>query len=275
MRYLPKDDAPFADSIWDAIEKTVLGTAQSQLAGRKLLEMTGPVGLGVRVLENAEATVDTAVSHGSAEASLSAAQAHPIPLLRASFSVSVRDVAAAQERGVHLELRGAVDAALAVARLEEQLVFEGDKKLGLPGLLNASGVGKSKVGDWSKVGQAADDFIAAVNVLDAAGFPGPYAAALAPPLYNSLLLRYQQGQLTQLQHAEQIITAGIVKAPMLKSGGVVLAAGREFATLVVGQDMMVGFVGPAGMEYEFVVCESLAPRVLVPQAVCVLQPSAK
>jgi len=271
MRYLPREDAPFSDLVWGMIDKAVIGAARSQLAGRRLLEITGPLGLGVRSVEQGERAVGGEVTFGSAKAALSAANAQPIPLLHAEFAIPIRDVAAAEERGVQLELRQAVDAAVAAAHLEDSLIFEGHKELGIPGLLNVPGAAGSKVGDWGNVGQAAEDLIAAVNKLDAAGFPGPYAAALAPALYNALFLLYPQGNLTQLDHVRQFITAGLAKAPTLKSGGVVIAAGRQFATIVMGQDMTAAFVGPAAEQYEFAILESLAPRVILPQAVCVLQ----
>jgi len=52
---------------------------------------------------------------------------------------------------------------------------------------------------------------------------------------------------------------------------VLIASGRQFATIVLGQDLAPGFVGPAGRSYEFTVSESLALRLLVPEAVCVLK----
>ncbi len=271
MRYLPREDAPFSDDVWEMIDSTVLGAAKSQLAGRRLLDITGPYGLGLRAIEQGEEDTGLEITRGEAAATLAAGRTHPIPLLQSAFTIPIRDIAAAEERGIPLELGQAAGAGAATAQLEDTLIFHGSKQLGIHGVLGTPGVSKAKAGDWHNVGQAADDLIAAVDALDAAGFPGPYAAALAPNLYNALLLRYPQGNMTQLEHAKQIITAGLVKAPILKSGGVVLAAGRQFATIVVGQDMMVGFVGPGGPHYEFVVTESLAPRITVPEAICLLE----
>jgi uncharacterized linocin/CFP29 family protein len=47
--------------------------------------------------------------------------------------------------------------------------------------------------------------------------------------------------------------------------------GSPSAHIVLGQDLMTGFVGPAGDEYEFSVTETLALWVKQPQAVCVLK----
>jgi hypothetical protein len=40
---------------------------------------------------------------------------------------------------------------------------------------------------------------------------------------------------------------------------------------VLGQDMMIGFIGPSGGELEFSISESLALRVRQPKSICVLE----
>jgi uncharacterized linocin/CFP29 family protein len=253
------------------IDEAALGAAKSQLAGRRLLEISGPYGFGYRAVDATERPAGGEVKRGEATAVLSSAQLQPVPMLSAGFTVAMRDIAAAEEHGVRLELKSAVEAAIATAHLEDKLIFEGNTGLGIAGLMTVAGAAKVKLGNWGDVGKAADDLIAAVNALDAAGFPGPYTAALAPSLYNALFLRYPQSDMLQMEHAREIITGGMVKAATLKSGGVVMQAGKHVATIMVGQDMTVAYVGPSGTSYEFVVVESLAPRVFIPEAVCVLE----
>jgi uncharacterized linocin/CFP29 family protein len=62
----------------------------------------------------------------------------------------------------------------------------------------------------------------------------------------------------------------VVKAPVLQKGGVLLASGRQFCSIVIGQDMSVGYNGPAGEALEFTVTESLALLIRAPEAICVL-----
>ena len=50
---------------------------------------------------------------------------------------------------------------------------------------------------------------------------------------------------------ESIVGSKVIKAPGIKSGGVLIAEGKQFASIVIGQDMSVGFVGPQGADYEF------------------------
>jgi len=270
MRYLPREDAPFSNKTWEMIDAAVLGAAKSQLAGRRVLEIVVPSGFGARIVENGERAADQKTTFSDAVATMSAVAPMPIPLLRSSFMLPIREVAAAEERTGQLWLDAAVNAGVACARLEEALIFRGDKALGVPGLTTAPGAASVKLGDWEQIGQPVDDLIKAASALDANGFPGPYAAALAPRLYNLLLRRYEHGHMSQLDHAREVISAGIVKAPALQSGGVVLVPQRAFAHLHIAQDMTVEFVGPAATDYEMVVLESVVPRVLLPQSICVL-----
>jgi uncharacterized linocin/CFP29 family protein len=137
--------------------------------------------------------------------------------------------------------------------------------------MNVQGAGSQTLTKWDKVGTAADQIIEAVTKLDDAGFHSGYCMALAPSLYNLLLRRYPQGDGTELDHIRTMVTEGIVKAPILKKGGVLLASGSQFASLCIGQDMAVGYNGPTGNSLEFYIIESLALVVRVPEAICVLK----
>ena len=69
----------------------------------------------------------------------------------------------------------------------------------------------------------------------------------------------------------QIITDPIVKAPAIKTGGILLCTSGPFANIVLGQDLMTGFTGPTGSEYGFTVSESIALWLMQPGAICILK----
>jgi uncharacterized linocin/CFP29 family protein len=52
---------------------------------------------------------------------------------------------------------------------------------------------------------------------------------------------------------------------------VLLSTGRQYASIVLGQDMTVGFVGPEGDRIALTISESLVPRIRRPSAICVLE----
>jgi uncharacterized linocin/CFP29 family protein len=191
--------------------------------------------------------------------------------IASGFRLAARDIAAFEERGLPLDLGEAARAAISVAFQEDALIFNGSKDAGVDGLLTAKGVQPAKLKDWAQIGTAATDLIEAATKLDAAGFHGPYALALAPDRYNLLLRRYPQGAGTELEHLRLIATEGVAKAAGIRAGAVLLASGAQYSSIVLGQDLMAGFVGPAGRDYEFTVSESLALRLLQPASVVVLK----
>lgn len=266
--HLMRDDADFSDEVWERIDNSVVGAAKSQLSARKLIHTDGPYGLGLKVLPTADKEIE---EEGTEQTTTAASCAIPVAEITAEFTLSTRDISAFEERNVPLDMRPVAGAAIACARKEDDLIFNGSDALGCQGLLNAEGSQQVQLGSWDEVGTAAQDVINAVTELDTAGYHGPYAMALAPGRYNQLFRRYRQGNQTELGHIESIVTGGIIKAPALQTGGVVLAGGRQYASIVLGQDLSAGFIGPAGREFEFFLQESLALRLQAPASVCVLK----
>jgi uncharacterized linocin/CFP29 family protein len=68
-----------------------------------------------------------------------------------------------------------------------------------------------------------------------------------------------------------MVAEGVVKASVLESDGVLLASGRQYASIVLNQDMSVGFLGLAGSDLELAISESLALHIRQPQAICILK----
>jgi uncharacterized linocin/CFP29 family protein len=259
-KYLAREDAPFGAEIWDVLDDTMKQVAKSHLVGRRLLETEGPFGLGLK-----------AIPWGDVESGegLVTSSALPVVYLHKPFSLGTRDVANYERDGVVLDTRSLSDAARACARLEDDLVFHGTA--GVPGLLTAPEASSLNLLPWDEVGTAASGIIEAITRLDGAGFHGPYSLALAPARYNLLFRLYPQGKQSELEHIQTMVTAGIFKSSLLGSGGVLLASTAQCASIILGQDMSVGYVGPAGARQEFTISESLAVRVRQPRAICVLK----
>ena len=264
-KYLGREDAPFGDEIWSKLDEAVVSIARSRLSGRKLLDIEGPYGLELKSVP----LVDKIISENGAK--LLSADILPVPMIETLFSLGTRDLATFEESGFSLDVEAVAQAAMAAAAAEDTLIFEGNKGLGVQGLLTAVGARSIKLGNWDEIGTAANDVIKAVSALDAAGFHGPYMLALTPGLYNLLYRLYPQGYQIEMQHVESVVGSGIVKAPGIKKGGVLIATGKQFASIVIGQDMMTGFVGPDNSVLGFNITESLVPWIKVPESVCVLK----
>jgi uncharacterized linocin/CFP29 family protein len=259
-QFLGREGAPFGADIWEKLDETLLGVARSELSGRRLLAVKGPFGLGLKNLP----LPDEALGDG-----LFANSSLPLTLIQKTFTLSVRDVAAFTREPIAMNLGPLVEAAYAAAQAEDGLIFDGTSRS--QGLLNLEGATRTTLTSWDTVGSAQSDLIAAVTALDEAGVHGPYTLALAPRRYNQLLRPLETGRVNELDLVKQVVSDGIVKAPALRDGGVLIASGSQYAHLVIGQDMSLGFLGPTDDgRLAFSISESLALRVPAPAAVCVL-----
>ena len=256
--YLGRREAPISAETWKLLDATMIEAAKSQLAGRRLISIEGPFGFGLKAIPLSDSEIAEGVT---------VSPIIPVNLITTSFFLNKRDLAASGKDPI-LDLDPVASAAIACARKEDGIIFSGI--LDTPGLLGAEGSSSIALTKWDKTGTAADQVISAVTKLDDAGFHGPYCMGLAPTQYNLLLRRYPQGDGTELDHIRTILGGDVVKAPVLKKGGVLLASGRQFCSLVIGQDMSIGFNGPAGDAYEFSISESLALLIRAPESICVL-----
>ena len=259
-KYLAREDAPFGSDTWKMLDATMVEVAKSQLVGRRLLHIEGPFGVGLKVVPLRDVR---------SESGLTASEVLPVLMIQKTFTLGTRDLASYERDGMGLDTSPVAEAATECARLEDDLILNGAP--GMPGLLTTEGSHELNLSAWDEVGAAADEIIQAITTLDRAGFHGPYSLALAPARYNLLFRRYPRGNVSEMEHVRTMVTEGVFKAPILDSGGVLLASGRQYASIVLGQDMAIGFIGPAGEEIEFSVSESLALRVRQPQAICVLK----
>jgi len=261
-KYLARDDAPFGSEVWKALDDAMVEAAKGLLVGRRVLEMEGPYGLGLKSVP---------LKDEATESGLIAGTTLPLILIQEGFDLAARDLANFEMQGITLDRSAVAEAALSVAEREDNLIFNGSEELGVPGLMTVEGANRVELSDWTDVGAAANDLIQAVTTLDEAGFHGPYTLALAPARYNLLFRRYERGNFSEIEHVKTLATDGVYKAPALEAGGVLLSTGRQYASIVMGQDMTVGFIGPEGDRVAFTVSESLVPRLRRPSSICVLE----
>jgi uncharacterized linocin/CFP29 family protein len=267
--YLSRSDAPFGEKVWEMIDNVVVGAARGQLSARRLLALEGPYGPGFKTLHGPTREIKSAEKNGGV--SVRSSSGTPVTEISTTFMLAISDVAAYEQTMEPVDNGPIARAAITLANREDDLIFNGLKEIGLQGLMNAQGTQTFKLKGWDSPGKAADDLIQAVTLLDNAGFHGPYTLGLASNLYNMLFRVYANTSMTELQHLQTLVTDGIIKISAIKAGGVLIASGRQFASIALAQDILTSFVGPDGRDLEFAISESLALRVTEPSAICILQ----
>jgi uncharacterized linocin/CFP29 family protein len=264
MNGLNREHAPFPSELWQAIDKAAAEAARAQLTGRRFLDLEGPFGVGLTAIEVGQD--DYCRQPDPDEAGQILGRVIPLPMIRKSFRLSIRRVAAHTENGQPLDLRAAQDAAEAVADREEELIYRGQPAFGLAGLMTIDGHQQIEGSDWTEPQRALNDVLSAATKLDDSGFRGPYALALAPALYNNLFRLLPGSDVLGLEHLRRLCTAGIYKAAI--DGGVLIDT--RAGVLILGQDLNAGYNSQDGVHYHLYVSESIVLRIDEPQAICVL-----
>jgi uncharacterized linocin/CFP29 family protein len=264
MAYLNRQMAPFGEDIWERVDAAAVKAARDVLTGRRFIEVDGPYGVGLTSVE--VGNDDYCRQPSPEEAGAVMGRAISVPMLRKDLRLSIRRIAAYRDMGQPLNLTPVEDAAEAVARREEEFIYYGQADLHLQGVLTAEGRAHHDGGDWANIDQALEDVLAAVNALDARGFRGPYALALAPTLYNGLFRRYAGTDMLQLEHLRRLCQRGVYKA--LIQGGVLVDP--RVGKLIIGQDLMAGYMSQDGVHYHLYVSESVVLRLDEPRAICTI-----
>lgn len=269
MTWQDRDAAPFGQEVWDQIEAVARAAADEVRAARRLLEMIGPLGFAAR----AGVADDEPVVSDEAEAQVHVhmPRVRPLPVLHRTFALGARSVAAREASREPLDLSEAAEAARQIARAEDKLLFGGNAAAGVRGLFAHEGAIELSAGDWADPARAADDLLGALARLDAAGRHGPYAVAVSPARFYQLLRPYPGSALTPHAQLLPAFAGGIVKAPGLEDGALVVVRSASGPRAVIGQDLSAAYDGREGIFHRISLVESVTLLPGIPASVAVLR----
>ncbi len=266
--YLNRHAAGLTEALWERIDTAARAAARDLLTARRFLELEGPFGVGLTSVEvGSEAYCRPADPEA---AGVVASSAIAVPVLQQMFELSIRRIQGHLQQGLPLDLNPVEEAAEAVARREDEIVYHGIPELNIHGLLTVPGRQQVQIGDWRDVEQALNDVLEGVRRLDDGGFRGPYALALSPDRYNTLFRRYEGSDMLQLDHLRRLCEEGVFKAPV--DGALVVDP--RVGVLRVGQDLEVGYSANDGIHHKLFASESLVLVLDEPGAVCALEEAA-
>ena len=127
-------ERPFAQEIWDRIDATARGAADEVRAGRRLLEVVGPIGFGAR----AGVAEDLPLGEEPEGAHVHVPTVRPLPVIHRTFALGARAVEAeAARRAAHALRGGGVGPADRARRTGSR--SRGSARAGVRGLLGHDG----------------------------------------------------------------------------------------------------------------------------------------
>jgi uncharacterized linocin/CFP29 family protein len=237
MNHLFQELAPISESAWSEINAEATRTLTHFLAGRKLVDVVGPLGYECSAVSRGRLQPLS----GEAGDGVVAATRQVLPLveLRRPFTLERSEVDAISRGATDADLTPLVDAARGVAAAEDTIIFEGLASAGMTGISAATP--HAPIMLTTEFGRYPTSVAKAVAVLKNAGIGGPYAIALGPRCYTGVVETTEHGGYPLLQHLGLILGGPVIWAPAVDGAVVISQRGEDF-TLTIGQDISIAYV---------------------------------
>ncbi len=266
MDLLKRDLAPITTEAWEQIDEEATRVLKLHLAGRKLVDFAGPFGWkkgGVNTghLKHLEKGTIEGVRYAVREVK-------PLVELRSPIILKILELDYADRGATDIDLDPVIDTAEKVAHAEDSAIWHGFADGQIEGIIPSSPhtpIDVESVSDWPRAIEAAKE------TLRLAGVNGPYALAAGIESYDELVGAGVDGYPLRKRIEENIIGGGIVWAPALEGGAVLLSIRGGDFELTVGKDLSVGYAGADRKEVELYITESFTFRVLEDKAAILLR----
>lgn len=267
MSHLLREHAPITQAGWDTIDEEARERLTPGLAGRRLVDFSGPHGW------EHSATNLGRVEDGNVSP-IKGVEANrrvvlPLVELRARFTVSRGELRAGDRGAGDIDF-GALDAAAqCLVEAENLAVFHSWPKGGIEGIGVRSPHPAIKTGGG--VGKYPEHVARAVELLLRKGIAGPYGLALGREEYTRVVETAEHGGYPLLDHLRKILEGPIVWAPGVKGAMVVSMRGGDFS-FECGEDLAVGYESHDSDVVKLYLEESFSFRVLTPEAAVPISP---
>ncbi len=233
MNNLHRELAPISDPAWAQITDEATRTFKRHLAGRRVVDLSGPTGSAAAAVSTGHLTPIDAPTDG-----VRARRRTSLPMveLRVPFRVS-RDAVDDVERGAQdSDWQPVKDAAKKVAWAEDRAIFEGYPAGEIQGLREfADGPGlilPTEAKDYP------DAITEAMTRLRLAGVDGPYALLLSAQAYTKVVEAADHGYPVR-EHLSRVVDQ-IIWATAVDGAFVLTTRGGDFE-LFLGQDLSIGY----------------------------------
>ncbi|WP_054816111.1 family 1 encapsulin nanocompartment shell protein [Nocardia arizonensis] len=236
MNNLYRELAPITEEAWAAIEEEATRTFKRHIAGRRVVDLSGPHGAAYSAVGLGRTTPIAAPDQG-----VQARQRVVAPLveLRVPFSLSREELDNVERGANDTDLDAVKDAARKIAFAEDRAIFEGYAAAGITGVRASSSNAPVRLPEDPKL--VPEALAQALSALRLAGVDGPYSVLLSADLYTAVSETSDHGHPIRT-HIERLIPDGeIVWAPAIDGAFVLTTRGGDF-DLRIGQDVSIGYL---------------------------------
>ncbi|GFG54289.1 bacteriocin [Mycolicibacterium agri] len=235
MNNLYRDLAPVTEEAWAQIEEEATRTFKRHIAGRRVVDVSGPSGPTTAAISTGH-LIDVPAPGDGVVARLR--EARPLVQLRVPFTVT-RSAIDDVERGAQdSDWDPVKDAAKRLAFVEDRAIFEGYAGASIDGIRACSSNPALKLpsdpGDYPEV------ISQALSELRLAGVDGPYSVLLSADAYTLVSETTEHGYPLR-EHLNRLVDGDIIWAPAIDGAFVLSTRGGDF-DLQLGTDVSIGYL---------------------------------
>ncbi len=234
MNNLHRELAPITGAAWAQIEEEATRTFKRNIAGRRVVDVSGPHGVAYSALNRGRLT--------SIESPGDGVQAHqrvvqPLVELRVPFTLNREELDDIERGANDADFDNLKAAAQKIAFAEDRAIFESYAAGGITGIRAAAS--NAPVALPSDVVDIPDAVAHALTGLRLAGVQGPYTVVLSAELFTHVSETSDHGYPIRT-HIERLVD-GVIWAPAISGGFALTTRGGDFE-LALGQDLSIGYL---------------------------------
>src|SRR5579859_1218322 len=266
MNNLHRELAPISDAAWAEIEEEATRTLKRYLAGRRVVDVPTPSGVGLPAVGTGHL-----LSIASPAEDIIARQREVKALveLRVPFELTRAAIDDVERGSDDSDWQPAKDAAKAIAFAEDRAIFNGYPAGNIQGI--REGTSNPLLTLPADVREYPDAVAQSLSQLRLVGVNGPYSVLLGAKAYTELAETRDHGY-PVLEHVKRIIDGDIIWAPAIEGAFVLTTRGGDFE-LSIGQDLSIGYLSHTDSTVRLYLQETFTFRVLTSESSVVLVPS--
>jgi uncharacterized linocin/CFP29 family protein len=267
MNNLHHELAPISDAAWADIEQETTRTLKRHLAGRRVVDVHGPGGVGLSAVGTGHLKSIAALGDG-----IIARQRDVKALVefRVPFELDRQQIDDVERGADDSDWQPAKDAAQKIAYAEDRAIFEGYAAAGIVGV--RQGTSNPTMTLPADVRDYPDAIAQALSQLRLVGVNGPYSVLLGADAYTALAETSDNGY-PVLEHIKKLVKDEIVWAPAIDGAVVLTTRGGDF-DLHIRQDVSIGYLSHTDDVVRLYLQETLTFLLLTTEAAVALAPAA-
>jgi uncharacterized linocin/CFP29 family protein len=268
MNNLHRELAPISDAAWAQIEEETRRTFKRYLAGRRVIDVHGPEGVGLSAIGTGHLNSITSPGEGVLARQR---EVKALVELRVPFELDRQQIDDVERGSNDSDWQPAKDAAQRIAYAEDRAIFDGYPAAGIAGI--RQGTSNPLITLPADVRNYPDVVAQALNQLRLVGVNGPYSVLLSADAYTALA-ETSDGGYPVLEHVRKLVKDEIIWAPAISGAFVLTTRGGDF-DLHIGQDVSIGYLSHTDSVVRLYIQEALTFLSLTAEAAVALAPPAK